>query len=493
MQSRLLVIILSAGFFFFFQNVTLAAEKTVIIGYHNNPGISEKAFVRNARGKVKRTFRQIRAMSVRIDEKDISRLKSDRRVAYVENDAVFTAVEPMLGEEYKYAWGVERIGAQVTHSAGHKGAGVKVAVIDSGIDYTHPDLDDNFSGGINFVQKFDGSVDPSDFLDVSTNSHGTHIAGIIAGEENGTGIIGVAPEADLYAVRVLDGAGFGFLSWILSGIDWAVANNMDIINMSLKGMESKSLRDACDAAYDAGVLLVAAAGNSPNDGVWYPAAYDSVVAVTATDINDMQADFSAMGAEIELSAPGTDIYSTVTSGGYDILSGTSQAGAHVSGTAALFMSSGIDDIKDGMIDNSDVRLMLKVTALDLGDTGPDDIFGHGMVNARAAVPDIGEPLVLSLTRTKVSPRHDIVSASLSGGVHEIVIENNGLKKIYASVYEGKTYKSELSSKYRFRRKGPQEVSFPLDSTGTEYDVYFVPIGRPGSSASIVITEMMNTE
>ena len=199
--------------------MALSAEKSVIVGFHQKPGPSERALIRGARGLTKRTFHLINAISAELPEEEIAKLKKDKKVAYVEENAVFrAALDPPPNQEYINSWGVAHIGAADAHTTVNKGTGVKIAVIDSGIDYTHPDLNDNFIDGINFVQTQQGvPADPLAFFDDNTLSHGTHVAGIIAAEENGIGVIGVAPEADIYAVKVLDGAGFGLGDWIICG------------------------------------------------------------------------------------------------------------------------------------------------------------------------------------------------------------------------------------------------------------------------------------
>ena len=349
-------------------------QRDVIIGFHQMPIPSEKALIHSEGGVVKHEYRLIPAVSASLSEQAVDIMRKNPRVAYIEDDVILT----IATDEYMNSSGVSHIGCEMAHNNGIDGTGVKVAVIDTGIDYTHEDLNDNYKGGYDFV--FNDS-DPFD----GNNSHGTHVAGIIAAERNGIGVVGVAPNASLYTVRVLDSAGFGTASWVIAGIEWAVDNDMDVAVMSFGTNEdSQSLRDACRNASDAGVLLVAAAGNTHTQGgnVAYPARYDSVIAVTATDLNDSQASFSAIGPEVELAAPGVNIMSTTSGDGYGNLSGTSQAAPHVAGTAALIISSNLPDVNDdGVVNNEDIRLQLQSTAQDLGDPGKDDTYGYGLVKA----------------------------------------------------------------------------------------------------------------
>jgi len=349
-------------------------RRDVIIGFHQMPIPSEKALIHSEGGVVKQEYRLIPAVSASLSEQAIDNMRKNPRVAYIEDDLILT----IATDEYVNSSGVRHIGCEMTHNNGVDGTGVKVAVIDTGIDYTHEDLDANYKGGYDFV--FNDS-DPFD----GNNSHGTHVAGIIAAERNGIGVVGVAPNASLYAVRVLDSAGFGTVSWVIAGIEWAVDNDMDVAIMSSGTKEDcQPLREACRNASDAGVLLVAAAGNTDGGNVTYPARYDSVIAVTATDLSDSQASFSPIGPEVELAAPGVNILSTVVgASSYGNLGGTSQAAPHVAGTAALIISSNLQDVNDdGVVNNEDVRLQLQSTAQDLGDPGKDDTYGYGLVEAR---------------------------------------------------------------------------------------------------------------
>jgi subtilisin family serine protease len=199
----------------------------------------------------------------------------------------------------------------------------------------------------------------------------------VAALDNEIGVIGVAPEAVLYAVKVLGNGGIGWWSDLIAGLQWCVDKGMDVANMSLGATSAPPdyVFDACDAADKSGLLLVAAAGNESGGPVIFPAAYDSVIAVSATNSADGLAYFSSIGEEVELAAPGVDIYSTYKDDGYATYSGTSMASPHVAGVAALMIAVGI----------SDVRAQLIETADDLGEEGLDWLYGYGLVNAAKAV------------------------------------------------------------------------------------------------------------
>lgn len=285
-------------------------------------------------------------------------------------------------------WGVNRIDADLAW-ASSKGLSTNVAVIDTGIDKDHPDLVSNIAGGVNYVRK-KGTVNPNTWDD--DNGHGTHVAGIIAAADNSIGVVGTAPEANLYGVKVLDRNGYGYLSDVISGINWAVNNEKDVINMSLgTNSDIQSFHDAVDAAYAAGVIVVAAAGNDGAD-VDYPAAYSSVIAVAATDINNIRPYWSSIGPQVELSAPGVNIRSTWKGSTYKTISGTSMASPHAAGTAALVLAAPVLPSYDLNSDNiwqaAEVRNVLQATADDLGAAGPDNYYGFGLVDAEQSVTGI---------------------------------------------------------------------------------------------------------
>ncbi len=262
-------------------------------------------------------------------------------------------------------WGVDRIDAEYEWT-GSTGLGVNVAVIDTGIDGDHPDLAANIVDGVNYVSKPAWRpADPSKWDD--DHGHGTHVAGIIAALDNDIGVVGVAPEASLYALKVLDKTGSGYVSDIIAALEWAVLNDMDICNMSLgTDTDVESLEEACYAAFTDGLLLVAAAGND-GGAVDYPAAYPWVIAVAAVDRFDVRPSWSSYGSEVELAGPGVDVYSTWKGSGYNTESGTSMAAPHVAGTLALNLLAD-----------------LCTTADDLPPAGIDDYTGCGLVDAGEA-------------------------------------------------------------------------------------------------------------
>ncbi len=275
-------------------------------------------------------------------------------------------------------WGINEVGASTVWGSGNRGAGVNVAVLDTGIDTSHPDLQANIAGGYLAIHdgKYRRKTSYSD-----DNGHGTHVAGIVAAVDNSIGVAGVAPGARLWSVKVLDSNGFGWTSDIVDALYWAIGtrsdavrdNDIQIINMSL-GADSGSTVEAtalADAS-TAGILLAAAAGND-GSAVDYPAAYPEVVAVAALDSADAVPSWSSRGPQVELAAPGVSIFSTYKGGGYATLSGTSMASPHVAGAAALVWGA------QPSLDAAGVRALLDGHAQDLGVSGRDELTGYGLV------------------------------------------------------------------------------------------------------------------
>jgi minor extracellular protease Epr len=348
--------------------------KPVIIGFTEE--IDQKII--NEHGIANYTqYKIINAISADIPENVSKQLKKNPKIKYIEVDTqVQIADKPSEPQPpqppQQITWSIARVKAPEAWN-NSTGKNVKIAVLDTGISNSHPDL--TVSGGINLVGKSKNNKWNDD------NGHGTHVTGIIAARNNSIGVIGVAPDAELYAVKVLDAYGSGYISDVIEGIDWAVQNNMDIISMSLgTAAYSQALNDSTANAYKAGILLVAAAGNNGDgnlstDDVLYPAKFDSVIAVSAIDYNNIAPVWSADGIKIELAAPGVNIYSTWLNGGYVNASGTSMAAPFVSGVAALIKSKNLS------LNPQEIRDSLAHNAIDLGDPGRDRIYGSGLVQA----------------------------------------------------------------------------------------------------------------
>lgn len=463
------------------SGIAAGADRDVIIGFKKTVGPSEDDFIRGHGGAVKKEFHIISAISAKVPEENIENMKKDSRVKYIVNDSIFK-----VADEYTASWGVQHINSQFVHDQNIKGSGIKIAVLDTGIDYNHVDLNANFKGGVSFVLDQYGNVINPDGLDDSYDSHGTHVAGIIAADDNGIGVIGVAPDASLYAVKVLDGAGFSTASWIISGIEWAMDKGSNIITMSLESTEDNTaVFEAVNVAYNSGILLVAAGGNTYGGSINYPAAYDSVIAVTATDMNDQKASFSPIDPKIEIAAPGMDIYSTIINNGYGYRSGTSMAAPHVTGVAALIYSTNFNDLnRDGKYDNKDVRLLLHNTK-DLGIIGRDDTFGYGLVDAQMAVLGIVSKPIINLTlRVNNGPTKDAQSVNLSQGRYSVNIHNINLSKVIVKVYKNGIYQKRLYHEFEFSPKR-NDVNFNL-IVNDVFEVVFIPHGKKGSMGYVTI-------
>ncbi|MCQ9284896.1 S8 family peptidase [Priestia aryabhattai] len=232
--------------------------------------------------------------------------------------------------------GVALIGAEEVWKQ-TKGQGITVAVLDTGCEVTHPDLQERIIGGRNFTH--DDQQNPDVYQDY--NGHGTHVAGTIAAAHNGNGVVGVAPEVNLLILKVLDGNGSGQYEWIIQGITYAIQQKVDIISMSLGGpADVPELHEAIQDAVDQNILVVCAAGNegdgeSSTDEFAYPGSYNEVISVGAVDLEKRSSIFSNSNNEVDVVAPGEKIVSTYLNGKYAALSGTSMATPHVAGALAL--------------------------------------------------------------------------------------------------------------------------------------------------------------
>lgn len=267
------------------------------------------------------------------------------------------------------------------------GSGIKVAVLDSGVASDNPDIAPKVAARANYSSSATKTGDP---IAQDYYGHGTHVAGIVAAAHNTAGVAGVCPGCTVLAGKVLSDSGVGSSSGLANGIDWAVSNGAKVINMSLGVRASRTLETAVNNAWNAGVVLVAAAGNGGNQTKIYPGAYPNVIAVAATDNSDVKASFSTYGASwVDVAAPGVNVYSTFPnhpfalagpnnrSQGYDVGNGTSMSAPIVAATAALAWGS------HAGATNTSVRSNVESTADKISGTGT--YWLHGRVNANNAV------------------------------------------------------------------------------------------------------------
>jgi subtilisin family serine protease len=346
------------------------------------------------------------------------------QVAVVPDDTLFPS-----------QWGPSRVNAPHAWDMSVGGSRPLIAIVDTGVDYSHPDLGGKLLPGATFVN---GTTTAADDY-----GHGTHVAGIAAAESNNvTGVAGMAWANPILPVKALDSSGSGTYSAIAQAIMYAADSGATVINMSLGGSyDSQTLRDACQYAYNKGCTLVAAAGNQNSYVMCYPAAYPTVIAVGATDQSDTRAYFSNYGPQLSVAAPGVDILSTMPTGlvtlntsygystMYDSLSGTSMATPHVAGLAALLLSVNPSLGPDG------VRNVLQRTALDLGDLGWDEQHGYGRIQADAAVAEALHPSPLDATPPSVAILTPAAGATLSGAAAVTInaSDNVGVSRVEYAV------------------------------------------------------------
>lgn len=324
----------------------------------------------------------------------------------------------------------------------YTGRGVKVGVLDSGIDTDHRDL--KVAGGVCTYEEF---CSPGVSYD-DDEGHGTHVSGIIAALANGTGVVGIAPNVELYSIKALSEFGSGTTTSIVRGIEWAIVQDMDILNLSITSDEDEPvIANALRVAYDKGMLLVGAAGNkgvAETSTVTYPAKYTTVIAIGAVTSKNTKLLESSVGSEVEFTAPGEQVFSTYpmewdftdeNADGYTMLSGTSMAAPHVTGLLALYKE------RFPNLTNKELRALLVGTVTDLGVPGRDRLYGHGLVTYKKALPGYLElKTTVSKSRWTVSSPDPARLKSILIGSTKYPISNGsstiyGVKGTYTATAE----------------------------------------------------------
>ncbi len=373
----------------------------VVVGYINEDVV--EGIAKSYGTRPLKNIQEIKAAVIVLPRQAIKGVLRYAGVRYVEEDGVAEVLE--FGSSPDVKWNTVMINATLVWDEFYElmgwsslGYGVTVAILDTGIYYRHPDLKGRVSWCANTVgtKTYMGN-DLSKCAD--KNGHGTHVAGIVAAQVNGFGSAGVSPNVTLYAVKVLNDAGYGTYSDIAEGITLAVkgpdglvgtADDARVLSMSLGGStDSQVLRDAAKWAYDMGSTLVAAAGNSGDgnpstDNVAYPARYEWVIAVAAVDQHYGIPSWSSDGPEVDVAAPGVNVYSTYKNNKYATLSGTSMATPHVSAVVALIQALRLAN-NERLLTPKEIYDVITTTAKDIGPSGLDVYSGYGLIDAYAAV------------------------------------------------------------------------------------------------------------
>ncbi|WP_052158826.1 S8 family serine peptidase [Halobacillus sp. BBL2006] len=334
---------------------------------------------------------------------------------------------------YDEQWYLDKLDMEQAWDNQRGSGDVTVAVLDSGVNAKHPDLQGRVLQGFDFSN---GDGDPSD-----DNGHGTHVAGLIAANEDQSGIVGVDHKTNILPVKVMNRDGEASLSSILNGVYYAMDQGADVINMSYGSYQASDAEiDALWDAYNEGIVLVAAAGNESTNDRLYPSAYLPVISVAATDRYDNKADFSNFGASIDVTAPGQDLYSTSYYGGYQTGSGTSFSAPLVSGVAALLKA----EYPDWSPQQVEYALESSTKKLSSGVWNPLD--GYGLVNANLALK--------------------AASPSLSGDAGNWFDEAEPLKSTQNQAFE----MPGDEDWYSFRLDSPTTVNLELKNVSTPIDI-----------------------
>ena len=320
--------------------------------------------------------------------------------------------DPYLGSQ----WHVQKIGAASAWDSS-LGAGVTIAILDTGVDASHPDLAGAMVAGWNV---YDNNANTADVY-----GHGTKVAGAAAAmANNGQGVAGVAGGARIMPIRISDTSGMATYSAMAQGLTWAADNGAKVANISYVAAGSASVISAAQYMKSKGGLVTTSAGNYGTDAAIAPS--DSLIVVSATDSGDAKASWSSYGSFVAMSAPGVGIYSTTSGGGYGAVSGTSFAAPVTAGVIALMMS-----VKPALA-NGTVQSLLFSTAVDLGAAGRDAYFGHGRVNAAAGVT---AAMNAAASLDTVAPSVSILSPSAGTAVSGLVAidaaaaDNVGVAKV----------------------------------------------------------------
>jgi subtilisin family serine protease len=404
-----------------------------------------------------------------VDEVKVKRaLKKDRRLKHVELDMIVAPDLFVTDPSFGNSWALPKIQAPTAWDIAN-GDGIIIAVLDTGVNSSHPDLAANMVPGWNM---FDNNADTAD-----VHGHGTMVAGTAAAAANNdAGSVGVSWGASIMPIRISDPDGFGYFSTIAAGIRWAADNGAKVVNNSYSGVAgSSTIQAAAEYLRSKGGVVVVSAGNT--GGLLNYAASDSLLVASATGSSDLRPSWSSYGPYVDIAAPGVSIYTTTSSGGYGNASGTSFSSPVVAATAALMLSANND------LTPSEVDQLIKSTAVDLGASGFDDFYGAGRVDAAAAVAAAS-----TLISTDDQSPTIAITSPTSGEVSGIVpvdvnySDNVGVVRVELYVNGQKIITDSLAP-----------FAFAWDSTSFADGDYtlsaqaFDAAGNQGNSTSVAIT------
>ncbi len=386
--------------------------KFLVIGYEPNKMKETEEFVRSNQGKVIKTSQTCgNYLLAYFPDFDINYNRQILTIA--KNLSFIQYIEPSVmmkkcfipNDQYfiTHQWDKWIMYADLTWDVILGSSDITVAVCDAGVDYLHPDLQDNFDP---FFLGYDVvDTDPDPYPDSIGEDHGTHVAGILAGvANNGIGIAGWA-QVKILAVRVLNEQGIGSDFDIAEGIRWATTNGARVINLSLGGDYSSVLYGAVQFAWDNNVLLFGATGNDAINFIYYPAAFNECISVGALGENDRIAFFSNYGSQQELTCPGVNILSTIPDSSYAIFQGTSMACPQAAGVAALILS-----LYPAMT-NQELRAIMDVGTIDLGAGGRDNLYGFGLLNSYRVL-ELAQ-LISTKSRKAKTTNKDYIKSSIN--------------------------------------------------------------------------------
>lgn len=403
-----------------------------------------------------------------LEKQGVERLSRHPHIEFAEVDELVAPAAPANDPYYGSAWHLPKVGAPFAWDAS-TGTGVTIAILDTGVDASHPDLASRMVPGWNF---YDNNSNTSD-----VHGHGTGVAGAAAATlNNATGVASIAGNARIMPVRIADANAWATWSTVAQGLTWAADKGARVANISYNGVAgSSSVRSAAQYMQSKGGVVVVAAGNNNKDEGISPTTV--LIPVSATDSADQKASFSSWGNFVAMSAPGVDIWTTVRGGSYQRWKGTSLASPIAAGTLALIMA------RNSALTGVQAQQILFDTAVDLGAAGRDPVFGHGRVDAAAAVAAALQVAKVDATAPTVAIPAPVANSTVSGLVPVSVTasDNVGVTRVDLQV-NGKTVASDTSSPFGFSWDSAQVANGMANLVALAYDA----AGNSAASTAVAV-------